>query len=119
MSDFIKGKIKPEEPKNDLFVVHEPKPHYEVPLKFSAEATAVFNAGRELWKYYHGQPNIHINASLYDIREYFQGRNDKGRMNPKSEDKTYMDLIVNLRNNLNILADIIKPKVYEYGFLKE
>jgi hypothetical protein len=48
----------------------------------------------------------------------FQGRNDKGRMNSKSDDTTYMELISNLREALSILADAIKPKVYEYGFLK-
>jgi hypothetical protein len=54
-----------------------------------------------------------------DIREYFQGRNDKGRMNARSEDAHYTSLIGNLRSQLAILADKIKPKVYEYEFLKE
>ncbi|MEZ4724887.1 MAG: hypothetical protein R2863_09565 [Candidatus Kapaibacterium sp.] len=49
----------------------------KVKKEFSEEATAVFDAGRELWKYYHSQPNVNVNASLYDIREYFQGRNEK------------------------------------------
>jgi hypothetical protein len=88
-------------------------------LVFSEEATEVFDAGRELWKYYHAQKDVNVNASLYDIREYFQGRNDKGRMNSKSEDATYTQLIANLRSKLSVLADKIKPKVYEYGFLKE
>ena len=89
------------------------------PLVFSEEATAVFDAGRALWKYYHAQNGVNVNASLYDIREYFQGRNDKGRMNSKSDDATYTKLIAELRSKLAILADKIKPKVYEYGFLKE
>ena len=80
---------------------------------------AVFEAGRELWRYYHTQKDINANASLYDIREYFQGRNDKGRMNPKSSDEKYTELIGNLRDKLKILAEKIAPKVYEYGFLKE
>ena len=54
-----------------------------------------------------------------NIREYFQGRNEQGRMNAKSDDARYMELISALRNKLNVLADKIKPKVYEYGFLKE
>ncbi len=58
-------------------------------------------------------------GSLYDIREYFQGRNDKSRMNSKSNDARYMELISELRSQLAVLADKIKPKVYEYGFLKE
>lgn len=89
------------------------------PLIFSFEAIEVLNAGRELWKYYHGQPNCNVNASLYDIREYFQGRNDAGKMNNKSSDETYMKLISDLREKLRQLAHKIEPKVYEYGFLKE
>jgi very-short-patch-repair endonuclease len=88
------------------------------PLIFSPEATAVFDAGRELWKYYHSQPNVNPNASLYDIREYFQGRNAKGTMNSKSGDERYTVLIGNLRDALKLLANKIEPKVYEYGFLK-
>ena len=102
-------------------------------LIFSAEAEAVFDAGRELWKYYHSQTfpstggvdgkarrgGYNVNASLYDIREYFQGRNENGKMNNKSEDEKYMNLIGNLRDKLKILARKIEPKVYEYGFLKE
>jgi hypothetical protein len=118
MTDFIKGKIKPDEPESNLFVMSEPKPHYEIPLRFSEKATAVFDAGRELWKYYHSQKDVNVNASLYDIREYFQGRNEKGKMNNKSEDSKYMVLIASLRDSLKILAQKIEPKVYEYGFLK-
>ena len=88
-------------------------------LVFSEEATAVFDAGRALWSYYHSQKEVNVNASLYDIREYFQGRNAAGRMNPRSDDATYSELIGNLRKKLTELADKIKPKVYEYEFLKE
>jgi len=118
MTDFIQGKIKKENSNDTLFqneALAESKP-----LVFSEEATAVFNAGRELWKYYHAQNDvdINVNASFYDIRAYFQGTNDQGRMNARSEDATYTKLIGELRNKLSILADKIKPKVYEYEFLK-
>ena len=86
--------------------------------EFSTEAQAVFTAGKELWKYYHAQPGCNVNASLYDIREHFQGRNDKGKMNSKSDNEQYAELIGNLRASLKILAGKIEPKVYEYGFLK-
>ncbi|MGP1362538.1 MAG: hypothetical protein ACTTKZ_02485, partial [Bacteroides sp.] len=89
------------------------------PLQFSPEATAVFDAGRELWRYYHAQPNANPNASYYDIRAHFQGRNDKGKMNPKSEDKEYMRLLSNLKEAMETLRLKIVPKVYEYGFLIE
>jgi hypothetical protein len=119
MTEFIKGKIKKDSSNETLFkdeAITENKP-----LVFSEEATAVFDAGRELWKYYHAQNDvdINVNASFYDIRAYFQGTNALGRMNPRSEDATYTKLIGELRNKLSILADKIKPKVYEYEFLKE
>ena len=115
MTDFINGKIKNESEEN-LFGNETTQ---FIKREFSEEAKAVFDAGRELWKYYHSKPNVNANASLYDIREYFQGRNDKGRMNSKSDDQNYMALIGELRNKLNFLADKIKPKIYEYEFLKE
>jgi hypothetical protein len=90
---------------------------------FSAEAQAVLDAGRELWKYYHikikGNKTASVNASFYDIREFFQGRNDKGTMKTKSDDETYNRLIGTLREKLGALTKKIQPKVYEYGFLKE
>jgi len=89
------------------------------PRKFSNTALNVFNAGKELWRYYHAQPKCNVNASLYDIRDYFQGRNDKGKMNNKSNDETYNELIGNLRAELKALAKKIEPKVYAYGFLRE
>jgi len=55
---------------------------------------------------------------LYDIREHFKGRNEQGKMNNKSEDATYMELITALRGKLKKLQKKIEPKVYEYGFLK-
>jgi hypothetical protein len=89
----------------------------------SAEAQAVLNAGKALWQYYHQKAKTDkgadINASFYDIREYFQGRSEKGTMKQKSSDETYNALIKDLRQKLSVLAEKIKPKVYEYGFLLE
>jgi very-short-patch-repair endonuclease len=112
------GELTPPKPLKEKELT-PPNPLTEGELKFSPEATEVFDAGRELWKYYHSQPNCNVNASLYDIREHFQGRNDKGKMNNKSKDESYMKLITNLRDKLKRLAQKIEPKVYEYGFLKE
>lgn len=115
MTNFIKGKISKTE-EDSLF---GDTPISNQPLEFSEEAKAVFDAGRELWKYYHEQPNVNVNASYYDIREYFQGRNEKGKMNAKSLDQIYTDLNAELKNKMSILADKIKPKIYDYEFLKE
>ena len=119
MTDFISSGMQ-SEIKKDIFsyVVEEPIVTYQTSPKFSDEAKAVFDAGRELWTYYHAQPNNNVNASLYDIREHFQGRNDKGKMNNKSQDETYTILISNLRARLKDLAKKIEPKVYAYEFLK-
>ena len=121
MTNFINGKFKVEQTtENSLFENEIQVGVYNNKAReFSDEAKEVFNAGRELWKYYHSQNDINVNAGFYDIREYFQGRNDKGRMNARSIDEKYSELIAELRNKLNILADIIKPKIYEYEFLKE
>jgi hypothetical protein len=121
MTDFMAGKIKATQEENTLFDADK---NIAInagnkPLQFSAEATAVFDAGRALWQYYHAQSNINVNASFYDIREHFQGRNPKtGRMNNKSTDEKYTALITNLRDKLSQLANKIKPKIYEYEFLK-
>ena len=117
MTKFIQGKLKPELVQEDLFGKKETN-NRTTALEFSVEAQEVFNAGRELWKYYHQQPNCNVNASLYEIRAYFQGRNDNGKMNNKSENKTYMILINGLRAKLKNIEKKIEPKIYKYGFLK-
>jgi hypothetical protein len=93
----------------------------EKPL--SAEAQALLDAGRELWKYYHakirGDETASVSASFYDIREFFQGRTEKGIMNAASTDETYNALLAALREKLCALTEKIQPKVYEYGFLKK
>ncbi|HPO62821.1 MAG TPA: hypothetical protein PK762_07030 [Candidatus Kapabacteria bacterium] len=126
MCDFIRGKYNYDS--SELGIFSSPLTDVSTPSQvqlgkenivvFSTEAQAVFDAGKELWKYYHAQPKCNVNASLYDIREHFQGRNEKGKMNNKSNDERYMELISILREKLKLLAKKIEPKVYEYGFLK-
>ena len=143
MTDFIRGRLAPKElritndelrnkSKGTLGDLAKEKSFVPTgPLVFSPEATAVFDAGRELWRYYHAQPNANPNASYYDIREYFQGRSvpgrgnsatsdqnlRKGRMNSRSEDAEYNRLLGNLKAAMEALRLKIVPKVYEYGFL--
>ena len=87
----------------------------------SPEAKAVIDVGRELWSYYHRQPDVNPNASLYDIRLHFQGykttKSGKVQMNTESNDGHYTELITELRKTLKVLAKSIEPKVYKYGFL--
>ena len=40
-------------------------------------------------------------------------------MNAKSLDQIYTDLNAELKNKMSILTDKIKPKIYDYEFLKE
>lgn len=89
----------------------------------SPAATSVLDAGRELWRYYHSQPDANPDASYYDIRMHFQGATvdakGKSKMNADSRDAKYTELIGSLRAAMKRLAKEIEPKVYEYGFLKK
>lgn len=118
INNWIPFTEKEVEPKNNFanhFMTDFIKENH---IEFSSTAQAVFAAGRELWRYYHQQPNSNPNASFYDIRAHFQGRDSSGKMNKDSKDEKYNQFIANLRLAMKNLAEEIKPKVYEYGFLK-
>jgi hypothetical protein len=89
---------------------------------FTLEAQTVLDAGLALWQYYHktikNNNTASVNASFYDIRAFFQGRDGKGRMNNNSDDQVYNDLLVSLKEELKKLTEKIVPKVYGYGFLR-
>ncbi len=118
--DFLKGGIKEGGDRLFLNAKKENKP-----LEFSQSALNVFNAGKEIYRYYHTQDftnrPYNANASLYDIKEFFQGRNAQGKLNlpAKAKDEHYKQLYANLQDALKDLAKEIQPKVYEYGFLRE
>ncbi len=118
--DFLKGGIKEEGDSLFLNAKKERKP-----LEFSETALSVLNAGREIYRYYHAQDftnhDYNANVSLYDIKEFFQGRNAQGKLNlpAKAKDEYYKQLYANLQDALKDLAKEIQPKVYEYGFLRE
>ncbi|UOR91907.1 hypothetical protein [Helicobacter pylori] len=118
--DFLKGKIKEEGDSLFLNAKKENKP-----LEFRQSASKVFDAGREIYHHYHTQASTNrhynANASLYDIKEFFQGRNAQGKLNlpAKAKDEFYKQLYANLQDALKDLAKEIQPKVYEYGFLRE
>ncbi len=118
--DFLKGGIKEEGDSLFLNAKKENKP-----LEFSQSASKVFNAGKKIYRYYHTQDftnrPYNANISLYDIKEFFQGRNAQGKLNlpAKAKDEHYKQLYANLQDALKDLAKEIQPKVYEYGFLRE
>ncbi|OPG59032.1 hypothetical protein [Helicobacter pylori] len=120
--DFLKGEIKESKESDSLFLSAKKETK---PLKFSPSASKVFDAGKEIYRYYHTQDFTHTpynaNASLYDIKEFFQGRNEQGKLNSpaKAKDEHYKQLYANLQDTLKDLAKEIQPKVYEYGFLRE
>ena len=118
MSDFLAGKIKSEQPKDLFSDIASVETVRATSLQMTPESQDVMDAGRELWRYYHIMEDANPNASLYDIKEYFQGRDEKGRMKAKSDDKHYTELLDNLKTAMQTLAEQIRPKVYEYGFLK-
>ncbi len=115
MADYLNGKFKPTEGQGLFGVETVCTPSLQ---SMSSEAQAVYDAGLALWRYYHSQPNALADASFYDIRLHFQGTNDKGTMNAKSDDETYTELVSDLREKMKLLAKRIEAKVYEYGFLK-
>ncbi|MCV3345548.1 hypothetical protein L8U40_01600 [Campylobacter lari] len=115
MYKFINGKIKNEDVLFDDTLGK---------VEFSNEAKELLKAGKELFKYYHThkeKAGYLVNASLYDIKEFFQGRDEKGKMNmpSKAKDEHYKILLSDLNLALNVLAKKIEPKIYEYGFLRE
>lgn len=118
MTDYISGKKRPI--KEARFFSEEEQDN--LPIIFSPKALNVFNAGRELWRYYHSLPDSNPDASVYDIKLFFQGtkidKNGKTVMKNESEDEHYTILINNLRERLKELAKQIEPKIYQYGFLK-
>lgn len=122
MSDFIAGKLKPQNA-DTLFGEQESLIPTE-PIQFTPAAQAVMEAGRKLWEYYlhkkdhelYAEP-VNVNASFYDIRAYFQGF-ENGKMRNKSDDEKYNELLRDLRNYQKVLAKQIEKKVYLYGFLK-
>ena len=92
-------------------------------VTMSAEARSVMEAGKAVYQYYHEvrkqKGSGSLNASLYDIKEYFKGRNDKGQIKATSEDYPHFnELMETLRIALQSLAEALRPKVYLYGFLK-
>lgn len=120
--DFLKVKLQEQTQNNNLFNSSKKE---RKPLEFSETALSVLNTGREIYRYYHAQDftnhDYNTNASLYDIKEFFQGRNAQGKLNPpvKAKDTYYKQLYVNLQDALKDLAKDLQPKVYEYGFLRE
>ena len=132
MSDWLcgKGAGKPESRKTGMpeqsemfpdqpLAADVPQAPYDAPVDaLSPGARAVFDAGRELWRYYHAQPDALPDASLYDIRAHFQGLKPNGHMNADSADAEYTCLIAALRSALKNLAAQIASKVYEHGFLR-
>ena len=126
MHDFITGKTHSDSPQpaqqQDLFGNPTTSSAPQGAITFSAEAQAVMDAGRKLWRYYNSQEGANPNASYYDIRLHFQGTKTtakgKEQMNTESSDPQYTALLSTLRQRMKQLAEKIQPKVYEYGFLK-
>ena len=124
--DFTKGKmgVKPQSNGNNIEIdfggVTVQSKGFE-PVAMSDEATQVITSGKRIWAYYAEKIAVlggNHNASLYDIKEYFKGRDEKGRMNSKSEDERFNELMDDLRVSMQSLCKAIVPKIYSYGFLK-
>ncbi|MDR2169023.1 MAG: hypothetical protein LBP59_02670 [Planctomycetaceae bacterium] len=99
-------------------------PEHLASSAMTSAAHKVLSTGKLLWTYYQetikSDGNANVNASLYNIREYFKKRNpETNRINAKAIDQNFNELDQELKNALKSLAEQIKPKTYEYRFLQE
>ncbi len=86
----------------------------------SAEAITLMSAGRELWKSYFSETDVHTvretlklnrpDVGWYQIRNALKARNSSGDYQPVS--------FINFDNAYKDLTDKLRPQVYEYGFLR-
>ena len=121
MIDILSGKTEfslPEEEQKFLSFQMPVESENSGKTEFSSAARAVLDAALPIYKYYQAQPNANPNASFYDIRQYFQGVGEKGRMNNKSADEKYNQLLAELGQAQKRLAAKIADGVYRHGFLK-
>ncbi|MCL2758174.1 MAG: hypothetical protein FWE64_02530 [Alphaproteobacteria bacterium] len=81
-----------------------------MPAILSCAAADVYDAGLNLWKYYFSKSLENHNASLYDVKEFF---NDNA-----PGDAEFGRLESELSAAMKSLAAQIEPKIYEYGFSK-
>jgi hypothetical protein len=88
--------------------------------KFSKEAKAVLNAGRELWKVYFSQTDVYsvreelklnrTDVGWYQIRHALKKRNESGDFMPVS--------FAEFEIAYKTLTTKLQPQVFELGFLK-
>lgn len=116
MSDLLAEKRTEFDNESENDLIKTPEKSY-CNLIYSEQALNVLNKGRALYQYYHSFSEANPNASFYDIKEFFKGRNEDGSLNHESEDSHYNQLIEDLRIAHSALAKKIQPKIYEYGFL--
>ncbi|BDQ29057.1 hypothetical protein [Helicobacter ailurogastricus] len=114
--DFLAGKSSNLTQQDKLFKTQQSP---TLPT-FTPTAQSVLEAGCKLYCYYHNQDNSNPNATLYDIKEFFSGRDSKGKLNPthKAKDTHYKTLYAALKATLDNLAQELQPQVQEYGFLR-
>lgn len=89
-------------------------------LEFSDNANLVLDTAKNIWRYYNQQnSNANPDASLYDIKSYFQENDLKtGKLTGFSQDEEYNKLMRIFKKNMYFLSLDIIPKVYEHGFLE-
>ncbi len=110
MTDFMAGKIA-----TGNLIERKEYPA----ITFSSEAKNVLDCGKELWKLYMKQNPQNVDAGLYEIKEYFCGRTDKGILKTTSDwSNKYNELMADLKAACKVLAAKIEPKIYELGFLR-
>lgn len=81
--------------------------------KMSEYSLGVIESFKTLYRLYHSYENSNPNASLYDIKNFFNSI--KKRQGSISEE--YEKIITEIKENYEILSLKIIPKIYEYKFL--
>jgi hypothetical protein len=86
----------------------------------SSEALAVLNAGKDLWKAYFSETDVHSVREEFKLNRsdvgWYQIRNALGARN-KSGDYPLIDFD-EFEEAYKNLTDKLRPQVYEFGFLK-
>jgi len=93
---------------------------YLTDKELSPEARAVLDAGRELWKTYFSETDVHVvreeyklnrpDVGWYQIRNALAARNKSGDYQPINFEP--------FEAAYKALGDKLRPQVYELGFLK-
>jgi hypothetical protein len=89
-------------------------------ITISSESLAVLHCGLAAWRHYftfQTRSDFNHNAGIYEIKEFFRGRNNNGRLNSNGPHATFENLMKNLMAAYKPLSEKLASKCHEHGFL--